>query len=79
MCDGQFYGYLKYDFGASILYHKFLALPLLPAESILEMFQKLKLDVSALDSSEIFQPFIDYFEQKWMNPVSRLVLYTESF
>lgn len=53
------------------LLHKFLVLPLLPAEKIKEAFALLKLE-AALVNRNLFAEFISYFEKQWIVRVSSL-------
>lgn len=50
------------------LYYQFQALALLPADIIIETFEKLKAKAISLDS-EAFIPFIEYFDRQWMRKV----------
>jgi hypothetical protein len=61
---------------ADRVFHKFLALPLLPPGKIREAFTMLKLAFQCMDSNEPYQIFLKYFENQWLKKVKyRIHLY----
>lgn len=54
---------------ASVLYHKILSLPLLPAKSIPVTLYILKEEISNIDNFNGFSKFFNYFEKQWMKKV----------
>ena len=62
--------FLRSNTSASILYHKLLALPLLPAAQIDDIFNNIKADVNKIvDDNGNFKKFLVYFENQWMKKV----------
>lgn len=68
--------YVVKDKLVSRLYHKFLALPLLPAESISEGFEIIVEEVNCLcqPMQAAFRGFITYFKKQWLTRVSIFIL-----
>lgn len=62
--------FLKKNKTADKIYHKFLALPLLPASCINEIFHLLKEEIESLENKEHFDTFLNYFEKQWLQRVS---------
>lgn len=57
------------------LYYKFMSLPLLPADKIVNAFEMLKeKTLSAQDVGRIFKDFLRYFERQWIRKVCFLCL-----
>lgn len=56
------------------LYYKFLCIPLLPAEKIVEAFRLLSLEARAVDI-HLFSEFLLYFENQWIKKVSSFFLF----
>lgn len=54
------------------LLHKFLALPLLPANRIRSAFNMLKLEANAADGS-LWKEFLTYFEKQWILKVCKML------
>lgn len=52
------------------LYYKFLCIPLLPPENIVNAFEMLR-DIAQQLDPEVFNEFLKYFEKQWINKVSR--------
>lgn len=65
--------FFKEDPAAKQIYFELLALPLLPAASIVAAFQKLKERAFALNK-EAFKRFIHYFENQWIKKVHLSVI-----
>lgn len=63
-CIG-FENVLKRNKQAYILFLKFLHLPLLPNYKILEAFNMLEFQATALDKN-VFSPFLKYFKKQWI-------------
>ncbi|XP_046806265.1 uncharacterized protein LOC124419747 isoform X2 [Lucilia cuprina] len=61
--------FLRSSRNASLLYHKVLALPLLPPDLIKNSFKDIKSQIFLMDSNNIFLPFLKYFENQWINKV----------
>ncbi|KAI8116748.1 hypothetical protein CVS40_11230, partial [Lucilia cuprina] len=51
---------------ASLLYHKVLALPLLPPDLIKNSFKDIKSQIFLMDNNNTFLPFLKYFENQWV-------------
>lgn len=61
--------------GANILLKKFRALALVPADQMWEAFQMLRIE--AHQFGQLFDAFVNYFEQQWMSKVCLIYLYVE--
>lgn len=66
----NFFKELAKDKKLNKIYHKFLALPLLPDNEIKNAYSMLKMTIQCLSKTDIFQPFLDYFERQWLLNVS---------
>ncbi|XP_018798277.1 PREDICTED: uncharacterized protein LOC108974720 [Bactrocera latifrons] len=55
---------------ASTIYHKILALPLLPATQISAAFGNIKEELVNTNMQELFTPFITYYEKQWLRKVT---------
>lgn len=65
MQNPQFYSYIRANKEAEEIYYKLLSLPLLPANLIIEQFQRLK--VIALARHRVnFAALIAYYEYQWI-------------
>lgn len=65
--DSQLLQYMQYNSAdARQIFHYFMALPLLPATSIYDIFEDLKKKVKEFDKENRFSTFIKYFEKQWM-------------
>lgn len=69
----NFFAKIQKNEAAERLFLKFLALPLLPADKILEAFNMLKLAANAT-SGIPFKSFLKYFESQWLQKVSLFLL-----
>lgn len=63
-----FFDALNGDLKANKLYHKFLVLPHLPADKIIEAFTIIKTECQQF--GELFTEFLKYFESQWVVIVS---------
>lgn len=61
----KFFSTIMHDPALKQLFHKFLALPLLPDENIKDAFQLLQLEANA-SNPVLFKPFLKYFHSQWM-------------
>lgn len=62
--------YINSSKNASLLYHKILALPLLPPELIQGAFIEIKSKILLMDSDGTFLPFLKYFDNYWIHKVN---------
>lgn len=75
--EKSLYELIQTDARADRLFHKFLILPLLPQNKILEGFNLLVAD--SREYQEIFKSFIKYFKNIWMNKYGeRICVYGKS-
>lgn len=63
---------------ASRVYHKFMALPLLPDHLIQKAFEQLKLSIYLFDREKKFETFVNYFEKQWLKKVINICIYNEN-
>ena len=66
--------FIRNNKNASLIYHKLLALPLLPAKSIPVMFEALKLQAQTFDSEKLFNKFFNYYEKQWIQKVHKNII-----
>lgn len=59
-----------------LCYHKLLALPLLPAYAILDVFKKIESDVKICVKNDSFDDFLRYFKKQWLQKVIVIFLYS---
>lgn len=52
------------------IFHKFLALPLLPPSKIQEAFDLLKLALGCMQPRQPFEEFLKYYEKQWLRKVN---------
>lgn len=52
------------------IYHKFLALPLLPQHEIMNAYSMLKMAIECRSETNIFEEFLQYFSKQWLQRVS---------
>lgn len=52
------------------IYHKFLALPLLPPHEIINAYNMLKMAIECRAQTNIFEEFLQYFSKQWLERVS---------
>lgn len=53
----------------ALLYHKILAIPLLPAYGILDVFGSIKHEMKLHDKDGNVDKFLQYFEKEWLQKV----------
>lgn len=70
--DGFFALVNKYE-ELSDAYHMILALPLLPAEHIGEVFATIKVNVQSHGQHEMFARFLQYVEKQWLKNVRKII------
>lgn len=51
------------------IFHKFLAIPLLPPNKIREGFELLKLALQCMEPRKPFKEFLTYYERQWLRKV----------
>lgn len=66
----DFFKHVSSNEAADRLFHKFLALPLLPSDKIREGFAMLKLGLQCMEPREPYEKFLKYFETQWLKNVS---------
>ncbi|KNC23068.1 hypothetical protein FF38_01499 [Lucilia cuprina] len=66
--------YIRSSRNASLLYHKIMALPLLPANLIRSAFEEIKRNILIMDSEGFFVEFLKYFETQWLDKVGCNIL-----
>lgn len=66
----NFFKELRKDESLDRIFHKFLALPLLPHYEINNAFSMLKMAIECRSKTHIFQPFLEYFSRQWLEKVS---------
>lgn len=74
----NFFNFIKSNSSANKIYHKFMALPLLPRDKIEEGVITIDAEISGLDMNDQFKEFRQYYRRQWLNRVSSLILlYTQ--
>lgn len=69
---GDFLKKVRNDKYADEVFHKVLALPLLPSEHIKNAFEMLELGLKKdAPKYKMFQPMLTYYRKQWLNRVSR--------
>lgn len=58
-----------------LCYHKLLALPLLPADAILNVFEKTESEIKSCVGNKSFDTFFEYFKKQWLEKVIGILLY----
>lgn len=66
----NFFKELRKDENLDRIFHKFLALPLLPHHEIFNAFTMLKMAIECRSKTHIFEPFLQYFSRQWLVKVS---------
>lgn len=67
---GHFFETLSRDENANRIFHKVMALPLLPTDHIRSAFNMLKLALQCIGANGVFDEFFKYFERQWLKNVS---------
>lgn len=78
--DNRLKELIKSDERANKIYHKFLCLPLLPANDIRDAFQLIELEINCLAPAEknAFKEFVKYFRKQWLHRVNITILHQTS-
>lgn len=66
---------LARDENLNRIFHKFLALPLLPHDQIINAFSMQKMAIECRTKTNIFKEFIEYYSKQWLKKVSHSFIF----